>query len=241
MPVRSRPILAAFSLFCSLATACFAWNHVRGSGRVVTEKRDVGAFSAVSVASGIHAEIDQGPAGPIEVSGDDNLLPLLVTQVTGGRLEIGYQRGSSISSSHEVAVHLSAPALTALSASGGATIRAQVARGDSLELTASGGAEIHVSGIDAELVDAEGSGGATLDLEGRASRLELEISGGTRIEASRLDSGAARIRGSGGCEGVVRARDTVRGQLSGGTSIRVVGGARTKVSRSGGSSVDVQD
>jgi ParB family chromosome partitioning protein len=57
MPVRAHLGLATFAVVCSLAVACLAWTHVRGSGKPATEKREVGAFTAVSVASGIHAEI----------------------------------------------------------------------------------------------------------------------------------------------------------------------------------------
>ena len=56
---------------------------VSGSGNVVEQSRNVGDFSSVHVASGIQVKIEPGRPGPIVLRGEDNILPLVKTDVEG--------------------------------------------------------------------------------------------------------------------------------------------------------------
>jgi hypothetical protein len=229
--------IAAASLLCS---ACYA-NVVRGSGRTVHQTREVPAFEGVSVAQGIHATVEIGRQGPIEIEGDENLISMVETGVSDGRLEIRFARRVSVWDGGDINVKVSAPVIRFLGASGGAEIRAELERVEELEMAASGGAEIHARGIDAAEVSAEGSGGAELDLAGRTEKLFLRMSGGTHVKAARLSTRSVRVSGSGGAHAEIRASDTIRGELSGGSDVHLIGNASSRVATSGGSSVDYDD
>jgi hypothetical protein len=235
----TRPFRAA-ALVCALSTGCFA-NVIRGSGHKVRESREMPAFDGVQVRSGMRATVEIGPRGPIEIEADDNLMPLIETQVADGRLEIRFRRMSNVWSSGEVRVKVRAPAIRYLGASGGSEIRAELEPVDDLEIEASGGAEVHARGIDAAELSASGSGGSHLDLAGTARKVTLHMSGGTDVKAARLAARSVRVSGSGGSTAEIRASDSIRGELSGGTDVHLIGNASSRVSTSGGSSVDYDE
>ena len=69
------------SVVVLLLSAACAHESVRGSGRTTRELRDLPRFEAVAVHSGIHALVETGPQAPVQVDADDNILPLVVTEV----------------------------------------------------------------------------------------------------------------------------------------------------------------
>ena len=220
---------------------CFAAG-IRGSGKRAHDTREVPAFDGIEVASGIKVTVEPGPQGaPLELDGDDNLLALVDTKVEDGRLKIRFRRSSNIWSSGDIQVRVRTKALRFLGASGGAEIRAALEPARDLELSASGGAELHVRGIDVEELSAEGSGGAELELSGRTNKIRLNMSGGTRVTADKLSARSARVDGSGGSHAELRASDLLKGELSGGSDVHLIGQASSRVATSGGSSVDFDE
>jgi hypothetical protein len=209
----------------------------RGSGTASTEVREVPKFHAVRVTAGIRVALEVGPHRPLELSGDDDVLPLVVAEVLDGELRINFARGERISTSRGVEVRVAAPRLDSVVAEGGSRVVGQVAKIESLSIDASGGATVELSGLDAAALSAGGSGGATLTLSGRVARFTLDLSGGSIARAERLEADEVRLHGSGGCTGEITAREQVSGELSGGSRLRVRGKAHARVSTAGGSSV----
>jgi hypothetical protein len=76
------------ALLLALSSAACLTRTVDGSGRPTTELRDVGAFDSVAVSDTLHAVITLAPDAPqlFEVSGDDDLVPLVRTRVVGSQL-----------------------------------------------------------------------------------------------------------------------------------------------------------
>ena len=60
----------------------------KGSGKIVTEKRSLSGFKGVDVGGVFQVEITAGKEFAVEVETDDNLLPLIKTEVNNGVLEI---------------------------------------------------------------------------------------------------------------------------------------------------------
>ena len=61
---------------------------VHGSGNVASDKRDLTGFRAVDVGGVFQVEITAQKEFSVEVEGDDNLLPLIKTEVDDGVLKI---------------------------------------------------------------------------------------------------------------------------------------------------------
>jgi Putative auto-transporter adhesin, head GIN domain len=229
------------SLLVALLSAACAHESVRGSGRTTRELRDLPRFDAVEVHSGIHAVVEIGAQAPVQVDADDNILPLLVTEVVDRTLSIRFRHDADVQSEQPVRVKVRAPAVHRLEATGGSELRAEVEAGEDLEVRSSGGSEVRVRGLNANRLSVSGSGGARVQLSGAADLVKLRISGGSRVRAAALAARTVSVHGSGGASAEIRASDVLRGSLSGGSTVHLVGPASSRVSTSGGSSVDFDD
>lgn len=223
---------AAFLLSCASIG-----ETIRGSGNVQRETRVVGAFTGVSVSSGIRGEVKIGNPH-VELQADDNVLPIVETVVEDGMLIVRFKQHGSLQTETPVVVRVTAPAIDALDASGGSSIRAEVASSDDLSIDSSGGGEVHVKHVAVKTLHAHISGGGGLFLDGAADQVKLALSGGARCVGEDFRARALRIKASGGSTARLAVTDTVQGLASGGSVIHVHGTPEVRVASSGGSVVD---
>src|SRR5215472_17715745 len=155
---------------------------VEGSGNIKEESRNVGDFSSVSVQQGVSANISVGSKRSVTVSADDNLLPLVRTDVDNGRLIIGLSQGN-IRSSGTIRVNVTTPELKAVAASGGSAVSVEGTTGSTFDVEGSGGGVLTVNKAKADQIKASASGGARVTLSGAANELKVHMSGGAGIKA----------------------------------------------------------
>jgi hypothetical protein len=213
---------------------------VTGSGNVKEESRNVGDFSSVSVAQGIHATINVGGKTSVTVSADDNLLPLVRTEVKDGRLMVGLNE-KRVSSSHDISVNIATRELKAVSGSGGSSITVEGTTGDTFEADGSGGSVININKVSSEQVKVATSGGSRVNLAGNSKQLQINMSGGSGVRALDVPAASVQVNGSGGAHAEVAASESLDADLSGGARVQVKGNpAKRNVHRSGGAEVTFQ-
>jgi hypothetical protein len=211
---------------------------VMGSGAARDETREVAAFCQIAVEGGLKTEIAIGSPAEVVVSGDDNVTPLIKTDVSGDLLTLAPEEMTSFTEKTPLVIRITTPSLTALTLSGGSKARmsGQAAASSTFALEASGGSEATL-GISARDLAIEASGGSTLCVSGDAVSATVEASGGSRVTASDLPVEEAEVSASGGSEVHVRASQKVKADASGGSQVRVAGTATLEENASGGSSV----
>jgi putative autotransporter adhesin-like protein len=230
----TRTVFVAASL---LSCTSFAHDHVRGSGNVRREIRVVPAFTGVAVAGGIRGEVQIGQQR-VELSGDDNVLPLVETVVEDGVLVVRFKPHISLDTQEPVVVQVSAPSIDALESSGGSRLRASLIPTDDLTIDSSGGGDVEARKVAVKKLRADVSGGGALVLEGSADEVKLGLSGGSRCKGKEFRARTMRIQASGGSTARLAVSESVRGSASGGSVVRVSGSPEMRVASSGGSVVD---
>lgn len=206
--------ITGFVLSALVLGAC---TGVIGSGKEFVEAREVPAFTRVATSAGIGVEVKVGEARSVVVSGDDNIVPHLKTEVVEGALEIGTEDAAALLPQKPMLVKVTIPALTALSASGGAKAKA--------------------TGVDAQDFVAQASGGSEVTVAGAATDLVADASGGSRLLLQDLPAARAVLVASGGSRIKVKATVSVQADASGGSEIGVAGGAAICPTASGGSTI----
>jgi len=257
-----RALMSVLALCSTLFLGCginvLGFQGIKGSGNVKEETREVPDFSGVAIGNGFQATITIGPKAPIRISADDNLLPLIKTEVQKGRLVVRLDPGVSVSSPNKIKLTITTPQLDSVDASGGSAVKASAVSSKTFGVDASGGSAVNVSGLSSDKVTVEASGGSTIDLlglscdmvsvdggggsvlklAGQVKRLQLEMSGGTVVKTAELAAETVQVDGSGGSQADVNASQSVQGDLSGGTALRVLGNpAKRSVETTGGSAV----
>lgn len=198
--MRARRSLGSFvvvSLALALASGCVVYRSksVRGSGQIVSEQRTIEPFSELELRGSADIVLTSGDAPTLTLESDDNILPLIRTEVRNGRLVIS-SRGS-YSSRHGVLIRAQTPELRAVAISGAGTIRIEELDGEQLETTVFGSGDIEATGrVDRLVASIKGSGDADFSrLEARAA--SVSITGSGDIDLLVSESLDAEITGSG--------------------------------------------
>jgi len=182
------------------------FSGTKGSGNVVRESRDVTGFNAVDVGGVFQVEITAQKDFAVEIEADDNLMPLITTDVDGDVLKISAKQ--KVSPSSPIRVHIYAPDIKNLEVSGAANVVLNDINNQALSIDSSGASKITIAGVTAQLtvdvsgatkVDAEdlNTADAAVDASG-ASHINVNVSGSLRADAS----GASRVVYTGKPESV---------------------------------------
>jgi hypothetical protein len=160
--MRSKPLLRriAFLLLAASAvvsTTAYAgdggftlsfggFNRVSGSGKLQSEARNVSGFQAVALRSSMKLVLRQGTREGVELRADDNLLPLIETQVVERNgvptLELGMKRGTSFSTDHTIVATIDLITLRALSISGSGEVVSEALKTPALAIAISGSGKV---------------------------------------------------------------------------------------------------
>ncbi len=215
-PTRFAPIVLA--LLC-LAPGCRCGasigNGVQGDGVGKTETRDVTEFTEISVDGTVKLDLQAGPLDKLTISGDENLLPLVATEVVGGKLVI--HEDKPVHSKTPLVVSVHAPAVARIETSGVANVVASGLTGPSFTFTSSGVTESELSGT--------------------VGNLEIDSTGVGAVKAAGLTCKNAHVTvsGAGGVE--VNATDKLKVDVSGAGSVKYRGTPQVEKSVSGAGSV----
>ncbi len=193
-----------------------------GSGTVATTTRTVPAFSSISIDGMMEATVTLGAQQPIEIKGDDNLLPLIQTQVESGVLKVTVANNSPILPKAPLTLKISAPTLTAVNVSGLAKVTAEdVGAQERMDIAASGGSTVTLKNLTTGAVTINASGGSPVTLTGSATSLNATMSGS--LSAQDFPVQTATVDLSGFSRGDLTVRDSISGMASGSSVLRVYG------------------
>jgi hypothetical protein len=190
---------------------------VQGSGNVITETRDVSGFSEIAVGGSGVVRVEVTGTDSMTIEAEDNIMPLLETDVTNGRLVLDTSR--SISPTVDIVYTITAATLEGLEVSGSA--------------------EVDATGIDATdfSVDISGSGdvAAVGTLDGA---LSLSISGSGAFDGESLTSPQGTVDISGSGNAVVNVSETLDVSVSGSGNVEYLGSPDVDEDISGSGNID---
>ncbi|MCY7315965.1 MAG: DUF2807 domain-containing protein [Rubrivivax sp.] len=212
-------MLCAISLLPPAAQAA----GLRGSGQVATEKRTVPEFQAIALSGDMELVVRQG-AQAVEVSADDNLLPLLEAVVEPGRdgatLQLGWKKGEwgsydSPQTSSRVRVSVSVPKLSALVTGGSGNTTLEAFNTPALRVAVAGSGNTRLQGLATADLNIAVSGSGHVSGSGSATRLTIRIagSGDTRLADMQADDVQVSMAGSGNA--AVNAGKTLKVSIAG--------------------------
>lgn len=204
------------SAFLLLVSGC-ALNAVGGSGTITRETRTVSDFTAVSLSGSGRLIVEPGEAESLEITADDNLLPLLTSEVQDGRLHLGVKRGTSLRPSQEIVYGVTVKSLEAVDLSGSGSIELKEVKGKRLKVGLSGSGSVTGSG--------------------EVEQLNLHVSGSGKLNTEHLKARAVTVSISGSARVVVAAGEQLDVQVSGSGTIEYVGDPKVSQRISGSGSV----
>lgn len=174
-----------------------AGQRIKGSGRVVDQARALAPFSRVRVNGPLDVVLQQAGSEEARVHADDNLEPLISTQVEGDTLTIGLKPGAAFSTRTDLRVTVGFKQLQALQLSASGDARLERFKGERLALDLSGSGDLQIGQLEVREFSAQLSGSGDLQLAGSAERQDWVLSGSGDVAARSLSGQKVRARLSG--------------------------------------------
>ncbi|MEP6947411.1 MAG: head GIN domain-containing protein [Acidobacteriota bacterium] len=185
---------------------------VHGSGNVVKEDRSAAGFKSIETSGIFQVIVVAQKDFAVEVEADDNLMPLIKTEVRDGVLQIESEQ--HFKSSDPVIIRVSAP--------------------DIEKVDVSGISNVNLSNVNNTGLTVSGSGASKITLSGETSKLNIDVSGATKINADELRATNAVIDASGASQINVNVSNEINSDLSGACKVVYAGSPSSVVTRKSG-------
>jgi hypothetical protein len=199
--MRRLPAAAALLAFATLlppsTASAWGWSGTQGDGTKVTVPREVAAFTQVRVEGAIDAAVKVGGAQSVAVTIDQNLQPLITTEVRGDVLVIS---STNATWQGKGVVVITVPALRGFTIHGSSDATVEGGGGE-LKLAIEGSGDLRWSGR-ATRLEASIAGSGDMKLEGTAEQARLSVAGSGDVKAGGLTvkGAAVSVAGSGDVE-----------------------------------------
>jgi hypothetical protein len=198
------------------------WQGVQGSGNVTTEVRPLISFDRVSLGSSGELRLVQGDEESLKIETDDNLLPLIHSEVSNGRLSIG-SHNVNLRPTRTIRYELKLKNLAGLQLSGSLNANADTIRSDRLALGISGSGNIRIAHLEAQSVSTHISGSGSMSVAGRAEKQVTDISGSGSLRAAELKCAQAEVHVSGSGDVSIWVTESLKARISGSGSVEYKG------------------
>jgi hypothetical protein len=226
-------LLIGSIVFLLVASACgvnvhLGDNAINGSGKRVTETREVSGFDEVVLAGSGELYIEQGDEETLTVETDDNVMDYVKTEVEGDTLVLGFKDNFRVSVRQPVVFHLTVRDLESVTLAGSGKVMAEPLETDKLTVNLPGSGEMTFDKVETTRlhVTIAGSGNITID-NGSATSEEINMLGSGDFDGKnfQVEDASAIIAGSGNID--VRTSSKLTAKILGSGNIRYYGDPET--------------
>ena len=219
---------AGLAMVTLLAASCgevviFGDERIRGSGTLASETRAVSGFDEVAVFGFGEVFIDVNGTEGLTVEADENLLPYLTTEVSGGRLELGVEPNYQLSPTQDVVYHISAAALTGITVRGSGDVKADGVNAEQFSISITGSGDVATSGSVVGEYAVAISGSGDVEPSGTSGSLDVQINGSGDYHGEGLVTSEAAIGISGSGSAVVNATEHLSVRITGSGDVEYLG------------------
>ena len=221
--------------------ACTANSRTVGSGHLATETRNVSGFHAVDLENSGDVIITQGDTEGLTVEAEDNILPLITTEVDGkGVLRLGFKPHESIQTTKKITFKLSAKLIDSLSIEGSGDVHADtlsVPGNGKFTVSVPGSGNVSVGKLTAGSVQASLEGSGDIKLAGDADNQAVSIDGSGKYETGDLNTRSAKVDINGSGDAKVSASAELKIEINGSGDVGYYGKPNVKKSINGSGDV----
>lgn len=193
--------LLVISLASIFALTSCNWHRIRGNGSIKTETRDVAAFEAITCDGGYEMQIDCQEKQSLSIETDENLLPLVKTEVHNNTLHV-YTKGI-LFPTNRIRIAVSIPNIS--------------------EFTSNGSTDCDINNINNSALDIGIHGSGKLHLYGKSGTVNIHTAGSSKIDATSLisENSDVQINGSGNIQ--VYTTNSIHVQINGSGTVKYRG------------------
>jgi hypothetical protein len=166
---------------------------ITGSGNLITETRSISGVSRVELMIDANLEIQQGSQESLVVTGDENILPVLQTNVVGGKLNIRYQPQVNVRGFHQPKLVLTVKNLSGLRLSSSGTVNVGPLTTGNFDIDLTSSCNLNIQNIQADKITTNISSSGDIIIQGVANSLVLHVSSSGNFRAGDLQVQKASV------------------------------------------------
>ena len=215
--MKNRSVLFAFIILV-MGSSC---KKTIGEGATVTEQRSTGNFTGIELSIPATVNFSQAPNYKVEISGQQNVLNIIETYVSGSRLVIKIKNKKKLGRHDAITATITAPALNSLRVAGSGNLNTSGSLSPTLmNLDISGSGNITMDNLATNMLDANISGSGNITIAtGTATKEKLQISGSGNMELQNIVANKVTTTTSGSGEMRVHAVQNLAVTISGSGSV----------------------
>ena len=236
MKMKTLQLSAIFTFIAFMTTSCIIvinGKSAQGSGNIITEEREVSQFDKVQLKGSGNVFLTPGEKQALIIKTDDNIMPLIETDVSGKKLTISHGKHHLRPTAFEVFITVKNLKGVAISGSGDISGKGRFVT-DTFYAEISGSGDVDLE-VETSKLASKISGSGAIRLAGKAQDYTVSISGSGEINAFdvQAETVSVKISGSGDCR--VNATESLDAKISGSGDVYYKGRPRinTKISGSG--------
>lgn len=186
-------------------SSCKFGRGIAGSGNRKAEKRDVKSFNAIDTSGAYEVNVTCQKPASVEIEADDNILPLIKTEVRDGTLFVSSEQ--EFHSSKSPVLRITVPDLNSVANHGAGDVTIVDANSNDLTIKSTGAASISAAG--------------------KAKSVTISSTGAGNVDTSKLTAEKARVESTGAANVDVYASDLLDVDISGVSSVTYSGNPKT--------------
>ena len=229
-------VLAAFVSGCSFVTSLKNIRTINASDTLVSEERSVSGFTAIEINTIGKLTLTQGDGESVKVSGPDNVVPLIRTRVSGGKLVIDTEDNVAFTNLNDqkmLTFEITVKDLKAVTVNGLGSVTMDGLKGAELSLTMNGAGAIREQNMSVETLKVEINGLGSVEVSGSAQSMVVEISGAGNVEAENLKVATAKVNVNGLGSATLYVTDRLTGEIGGAGNVNYYGSPELKTNTQG--------
>ena len=183
-------LIAIACLLPVFLTSCFG-SQIIGSGKVISEERQVSNISSISIGSSMNLFIEQTGSESVRIEADDNVIPYVSTQKIGGELKIQL-KSVSFGNINPINCYVTVKDLSKIKVSSSATVKCDDLKTENLSIemasSSKGDLTVYVTKLDLNI-----GSSADLTLSGETVSQDIKLGSSGKLEAYNLVSKDCKI------------------------------------------------
>ena len=194
---------------------------VKGSGNIVSETRQFAEFNKIHIKGAGKAIVTKGDRPSVEIKTDDNIMPIIKTEVTDGKLVVSHKNYNLKPTTLNYFFTVNDLNAVAVSGSADVTGNSKLVS-DNFSADISGSGDMHLE-LEVRSLASDISGSGSMHFSGKTDFLDASITGAGDISALDLEAKkvSLKITGSGDCE--VNALETLNVKITGSGDVKYTG------------------
>ncbi|MEP7358656.1 MAG: head GIN domain-containing protein [Anaerolineales bacterium] len=199
---------------------------ITGSGNVTSQDRPVSGFTGVALDGSGEVVITQGATEGLTIEAEDNLLPLITSEVKDGVLRLDFSRADwrdIVKPTKPIRFLVAVKDLSALDLAGSGSLRAGSLQSPNMKITLSGSGDVTLDDLQGQALNATLNGSGNVTAGGQIQKLDLLLSGSGQVMAGNLESQAASVSVSGSGDVTIWVREQLDVAISGSGTVNYFG------------------